>query len=53
MGEDDSEDQRQHLRDLLVSRQQLSKHLVILDSALDAYHKDFLFKKREEGPSPA
>ena len=48
-GEEDSEDQRQGIRDLLVSRQCMSKHLVILDSALDAYHKEFLFKKREEG----
>ena len=48
-GEEDSQDQRQGARDLLVSRQNLSKHLVILDSALDAYHKDFLFKQREQG----
>ena len=48
-GEDDSEDQRQSIRDLLVNRQNLSKHLVFLDSALDAYHKELLFKKREQG----
>ena len=48
-GEADSEDQRQGIRDLLVCRQTLSKHLVILDSALDAYHKELLFKKREQG----
>ena len=32
-----------------MNRQNLSKHLVILDSALDAYHKELLFKKREQG----
>ena len=48
-GEEDSEDQRQRIRDLLVCRQTISRHLVILDSALDAFHKDFLFKKREQG----
>ena len=48
-GEEDSQDQRQGVRDLLVSRQSLSKYLVILDNALDAYHKGFLFKQREPG----
>ena len=48
-GEEDSQDQRQGVRGLLVCRQSLSKHLAILDSALDAYHKELLFKKREQG----